>query len=291
MFLLGHTECMRFPFGFAAAFTLFVASATPTRAAAADGLPNATASRSSLGPAWLGVSMDAGNPTGVGIVHVLRGSPADGAGIRAGDRIVAVDSVKVASPASVTRVVAAHQPGETLVLAIERRGETLKLNVVLAPRPSSTDMLKRDLVGATAPAWQVTPLGAAPASLTPLRGRVVLVDFWASWCGPCRMLVPRLSALKKKFGAQGLSVVGVTTDDASSAALYAERAHMDYGVVVDSTGETTRAYGVSALPTMVLVDKAGIVRDVLIGYDPEGEGQKLEAQIRSLLDEPFVGPQ
>ena len=85
------------------------------------------------------------------------------------------------------------------------------------------------------------------------------------------MLAPRLSALKDKFGAQGLTVVGITTDDAEKAAVFAEKHQMRYGIVVDKDGETSRAYGVSALPTMLLVDKKGVVRDVFIGYDPSGE--------------------
>ena len=111
-------------------------------------------------------------------------------------------------------------------------------------------MLRMDLVGAPAPAWtQGHP--ARPArrsSIAALKGKVMLIDFWASWCGPCRMLAPRLSSLKDKFGAQGLAVVGITTDDAEKAAVFAESMQMRYGVVVDKDGETSRAYGVTGLP-------------------------------------------
>jgi peroxiredoxin len=99
------------------------------------------------------------------------------------------------------------------------------------------------------------------------------------------MLAPRLSALKDKFGVQGLTVVGITTDDAEKAAVFAERHQMRYGVVVDKDGDTSRAYGVSALPTMILVDKKGIVREVFIGYDPSGDA-RLESTVKTLLAEP-----
>ena len=147
-----------------------------------------------------------------------------------------------------------------------------------------------DLVGAPAPAWtKVSALAGAPSSIAQLRGRVVLVDFWASWCGPCRMLAPRLSALKEKFGAQGLTVVGITTDEAEKAAVFAEKHQMRYGIVVDKDGDTSRAYGVSALPTMLLVDKKGVVRDVFIGYDPSGDA-RLEASLKTLLAETAPPP-
>jgi peroxiredoxin len=234
--------------------------------------------------------MDAGGDIGVGVEHVVRGSPADKAGIRQGDRIVGLDGNKTTAPGQVTRAVGQHKVGETVTVEIERRGTPATLSVVLAVRPSGDDILKMDLVGAPAPAWtKVSALAGAPSSIAQLRGRVVLVDFWASWCGPCRALAPRLSALKDKFGAQGLTVVGITTDDAEKATVFAEKHQMRYGIVVDKDGETSRAYGVSALPTMLLVDKKGVVRDVFIGYDPTGD-TRVETALKTLLAETAPPP-
>jgi peroxiredoxin len=237
------------------------------------------------GPPWLGVSMDAGGDIGVTVEHVVRGSPADKGGVRAGDRIVGIDGTKTTAPGHVTRAVGARKVGETMSVELERHGTATTASVVLAPRPSGDQILRMDLVGAPAPAWtKVSALAGAPTSIDKLRGRVVLLDFWASWCGPCRMLAPRLSALKDKFGAQGLSVVGITTDDAEKAAVFAEKTQMRYGIVVDKEGETSRAYGVTALPTMLLIDKKGIVREVFIGYDPTGDA-RVETALKALLAE------
>jgi thiol-disulfide isomerase/thioredoxin len=232
---------------------------------------------------WLGIQMDAGSDIGVTVQKVVRGSPAEKAGLHAGDRIVGIDGVKTTAAAHVTRGVGQHKVGETVSVEIERRGMATTIAVLLAARPSGDEMLKMDLVGAPAPAWaNVTALAGAPASIAQLRGRVVLVDFWASWCGPCRMLAPRLSALKDKLGAQGLTVVGITTDDAEKAAVFAERHQMRYGVVVDKDGDTSRSYGITGLPTMVLIDKKGVVRDVFVGYDPGGDA-RLEASVKALI--------
>jgi thiol-disulfide isomerase/thioredoxin len=237
---------------------------------------------------WLGVQMDAGSDIGVTVERVVRGSPAEKAGLKQGDRIVGVDGARTTAAGQVTRAVGQHKVGDTVSVEYERRGSATTASVVLAQRPSGDDILKMDLVGAPAPAWtNVAPLAGAPSSIAQLRGRVVLLDFWASWCGPCRMLAPRLSALKDKFGAQGLTVVGLTTDEAEKAAVFAERHQMRYGVVVDKDGDTSRAHGVSALPTMILIDKKGVVRDVLIGYDPSGDA-RLEASVKALLAE--AGP-
>jgi thiol-disulfide isomerase/thioredoxin len=258
-----------------------VAAALPVAGDARADAPVAIAA-----PPWIGVTMDKGGDIGVPVLHVVRGSPADKAGVKTGDRIVVVDGARATSPAQVTRAVQARASGDALSLEVDRAGSSVTLSVVLAPRPSGDDILRMDLVGSPAPAWtNVTPLSGAPASLDKLRGKVVIVDFWASWCGPCRMLAPKLSALKDRLGAQGLAVVGITTDDAERAALFAERHQMRYGIVVDRSGDTSRGYGIGALPTMLVVDKKGVVREVFVGYEP-AQDAKVEALVKALLAEP-----
>ncbi len=230
--------------------------------------------------------MGSGSDIGVTIEKAVRGSPAAKAGVHAGDRIVSVETVRVTTPAQVLLALQRRAAGGTLQLGLERAGREVSVSVVLARRPSADDVLKMDLVGASAPSWSsAVALPGAPASLSRLRGRVVLVDFWASWCVPCRMLTPKLNTLKDKFGAQGLTVVGITTDDAETAATYAEAHQIRYGIVVDPEGRTSRSYGITAMPTLLLVDKKGFVRDVLIGYEPDALA-RMETTIAELIAEP-----
>ncbi len=236
-------------------------------------------------PGWLGVTMVRGD-RGVVVEHVVRGSPAEAGGVRVGDRIVAFEGGPVREPADVTQKVAAARDGDRKKLTVAREDRSMDVAIVLAARPTIDELLRMDLVGAPLPAWQnVKPLVGAPSSPSELVGSVVLVDFWASFCAPCRMLAPRISALKDRFGAQGLRVVGITTDTAEKAATFAEQVQMRYPIVVDDEGATMSAYGITGLPTMLLVDKRGIVRDVFVGFSPADEPD-LVAKIKALLAEP-----
>jgi peroxiredoxin len=91
--------------------------------------------------------------------------------------------------------------------------------------------------------------------------------------------------LQARYGAQGLTVLGVSTEDARDVTLFSDRMAIRYAVGIDKHSETTRSYGVASLPTLVVVDKRGVVRDVSVGYDPSDEG-RLESTLRGLLAEP-----
>jgi peroxiredoxin len=247
-----------------------------------------------LRPAWLGVGMDdaarsgSGAPASRGVVisHVVRGSPADAAGLRAGDRLARVGGVEVRDAAQVIRLVAARAPGERLALEIERAGARRGLQATLRENPGAESIARLEHVGSAAPALDGgLPIGRAPSSLAALRGQVVLLDFWATWCGPCRLVAPQLNALQARFGAQGLRVVGVTTDPVERAATFMELAGTKYPSLADPGGLVSRAYHVSSLPTLFVIDRRGVVREVFIGFDPARDAA-LDALVQGLLAEP-----
>jgi thiol-disulfide isomerase/thioredoxin len=238
---------------------------------------------------WLGLAMDV-DSQGVRVGHVIHGSPAEAAGMHEGDHLVRVAGTPVAKSADVVHAVAALAIGDHVQIEFTRGQGTQTAQAVLAPFPSQDEMVRMDLVGAPAPAWKDTQVvsGVFPASLAALRGHVVLLDFWATWCAPCRVSIPKLEALQARYGAQGLSVVGISTEEPADVALFAQRMAMHYGVGADPHGATTRAYGVFSLPTLVVIDKAGKVRDVSVGYDPNASAS-LDATVKALLAEPTPG--
>lgn len=111
----------------------------------------------------------------------------------------------------------------------------------------------------------------ARIGLEDLKGRAVIVDFWASWCGPCAVQAPILERLSRRYEERGLVVVGVNVDDPPGvAASYAQRKALSYPIVLDPTGETQAAYGVTQLPSLVVLDREGRVVAYLTGVVDEG---------------------
>jgi thiol-disulfide isomerase/thioredoxin len=236
---------------------------------------------------WLGVAMDSDNSgPGVRVGHVIRRSPADTGGIREGDRLLRVGHTSVMRGSDVVRAVAGSAVGEVLEIVLVRGGTQQTVRVTVTQHPSDDDMMRMDLIGAVAPAWRDIEAvsGSFPPSVASVRGRVVLLDFWATWCVPCRFVMPRLGALQARYGAQGLSVLGVSAEEAQDVALFAQRMAPRYAIGVDKHAETTRSYGIMSLPTIVVIDRRGVVRDVSIGYDPM-QDTRLEATVRALLAE------
>jgi len=146
------------------------------------------------------------------------------------------------------------------------------------------------------PSWASKP--APDASLAPLtpggdvaissfKGKVVLLDFWATWCGPCKAIMPKLSELHKKYGSQGLEVMGITDEDRPLVQEFrAKNSQVSYPFYLDSSRVANTRYNVEALPTSVLIDKKGIVRGYFVGGDPNsGEFAKLEELIKQALAE------
>jgi thiol-disulfide isomerase/thioredoxin len=141
-------------------------------------------------------------------------------------------------------------------------------------------------VGDPAPPVSLPVLaGTDPASLdlATLRGRVVYVDFWASWCGPCRLSFPRLQALREELGPRGFEVVAINVDEfEEDARSFLEQMPVSYPVVRDDSGEIPAAFGVLGMPAGYLLDRDGVVRAVHQGFR-RGDEERLRAEILPLL--------
>lgn len=176
---------------------------------------------------------------------------------------------------------AGEEKGHVAFIAVILAAACL-LGLVLLPRLGRSG---GRMAGQPAPAFTlpVAHNGDAGArmSLDDLRGKPVLIDFWASWCGPCAMQAPILDRIAKRYDDQGLVVLGVNVDDeARVARAYAAKKGLTYPILLDESGAVQRSYGVDKLPSLVLVDREGQVVSFTQGLIDESS---LDAIVRDAL--------
>ena len=142
-----------------------------------------------------------------------------------------------------------------------------------------------NLTGQSAPDFALKSSTGENLRLSEFRGDVVMVNFWATWCGPCRQEMPLLDELYSRYGRVGFSLLGVNIDDNSSKAMdMVSELGVTFPVLFDSRKEVSKLYQVDAMPVTVLIVREGTVRYVHHGYKPGYEEKYLD-QIRSLLRE------
>jgi thiol-disulfide isomerase/thioredoxin len=126
---------------------------------------------------------------------------------------------------------------------------------------------------------------AAELDLSAYLGKVVYVDFWASWCGPCKQSFPWLGDLVRQYGPQNFVVIGVNVDkDRDRAERFLDETPADFSIVFDPKGELATAYKVAGMPSGVLIDRAGRVRFQHAGFSEKQKGL-YEEQVQTLLAE------
>ncbi|MCB1853998.1 MAG: TlpA family protein disulfide reductase [Halieaceae bacterium] len=121
--------------------------------------------------------------------------------------------------------------------------------------------------------------------LSEYRGQVVLINFWASWCGPCRQEMPELEAIHRKYADLGFTVFGVNVEqDRAMADRVLRDIPVSFPILFDDDNRVSELYGVDAMPVTVLVDRGGAIRYLHRGYKP-GYEDEYEAQVRTLVKE------
>jgi peroxiredoxin len=146
-------------------------------------------------------------------------------------------------------------------------------------------------------AWAATVSGPAPSftlqsssgeqvSLEALKGKVVMVNFWATWCVPCRQEMPHLQALYERYNSLGfeLLAVNVEKNNAEGARKWLEETPVTFPVLFDPSNEVTKLYKVQTMPSTVLVARDGTMRFIHHGYKP-GYENDYQTQVRALLRE------
>lgn len=149
----------------------------------------------------------------------------------------------------------------------------------------STTLFAAPEAGKSAPDFALRTLNEGNLRLSEFRGDVVIVNFWATWCGPCQQELPRLERLHQRYEKAGLVLLGINLDDdMDRGRTMSQRLGLSFPMLFDRTKEVARLFQLESMPMTVFIDREGVVRHVHETFHAEDEALYLE-QVRKLLDE------
>jgi peroxiredoxin len=141
------------------------------------------------------------------------------------------------------------------------------------------------LAGSPAPQFSLASREGKDVSLTQYQGQVVMINFWASWCGPCRQEMPLLESIYKKYNKLGFTLLGVNVEPDSKAAIdWLKETPVSFPILFDKDSKVSKLYDVAGMPSTVIIDRSGKVRVLHRGYKPGDENEYMDS-IRTLVKE------
>ena len=244
---------------------------------------------------WLGVRFqerDAFSSKNLGfetplieVTLVVQNSPASNYGVENGDVYSHIDGVRVDTKEKFIGQIQKKNAGDVVVLhRVVHKGTTVDedVRVMLGARPAERDLQRSLLLGQPAKSFTYVDFDTREkVDFSPEPGTVVLLDFWATWCGPCLMMMPHLRQLHEKYADKGLKIIGITDEPEAKIRPVARRFKIPYTLGSNRSYDAFRMYLVQALPTAYLIDDKGIIQEVFIGGGNPG---KLEKRIVELLE-------
>jgi thiol-disulfide isomerase/thioredoxin len=210
----------------------------------------------------------------VKVQQVFRGTSADQAGLKEGDFILAIDGTDLRGRKTLLDAIHSKGVGDVVTLRVGRDGKAFTQKMALSPRPEDMRSITQMLVGGPAPALDGKYYSGDAGTLAQNKGKVVLVDFWATWCGPCRMTLPALDALYKKYRGKGLEIIGVSAESLEDLKAFQASAKLSYPLFNDIGHLTTNQYQAFAFPTLAVIDKQGNIQRMEVGAHSQKEIEK-----------------
>jgi len=214
-------------------------------------------------PSWIGVRFDR---TATTVLRIIPGSPAEKAGLQVGDIVLSLDGKPATSAPFLVNEVRTRPAGAKVTLVARRGTRDVTLILTVETRPDDGILVRRALIDKPAPAFTGERVhGAYSAALADLKGQVVVIDFWATWCGPCAMTMPFLDAWQTKYGARGLRIVGLSSEDLPEIERFVAAHPLSYTIARDDQAQIARDYYLLGVPMLVIIDRSGVVRHVQLG--------------------------
>jgi len=139
--------------------------------------------------------------------------------------------------------------------------------------------------GGPAPGFSLNSLAGEQGALSQYKGQVVMVNFWATWCGPCQQEMPLLDQMYKKYKPAGFTLIGVNVDkEAPAVKELLARKPVSFPILLDPANQVSKAYHVDEMPSSVIIDRKGAIRYIHRGYKP-GDENDYQDRIRQLIRE------
>jgi thiol-disulfide isomerase/thioredoxin len=139
--------------------------------------------------------------------------------------------------------------------------------------------------GGPAPGFTLGSRAGQDVSLAQYKGQVVMINFWASWCGPCRQEMPLLESIYKKYNKMGFTLLGVNVEpDSQAANAWLKATPVSFPILYDKESKVSKLYDVAGMPSTVIIDRNGNLRVLHRGYKPGDENEYLDS-IRALIRE------
>jgi thiol-disulfide isomerase/thioredoxin len=219
---------------------------------------------------------------GVELRAVFPGSPAATAGFGRGDVIVRLNDEVIDSTQEFVGLVGALGSGTTA--GFWREGATEATSVTLGALPPDFEQPITLLGGQDLPDVAITALdGTTPVAIPDGTGRPTLLDFWATWCGPCVRAIPELRALRSRYSDDQLAIVSISDEPASDVSSFLTQQSMPWTVAIDAIREANDVYWITSYPTLVLLDGSGRIVEVAAGANGI---ERIETALQSLLSSP-----
>lgn len=260
------------------ALTAVLALVSTTSESAANKRAPSAASKSSKkshAPSWLGVMLSGRVAL---ISDVIPNTPAQKAGLRPGDIVVRVDGQVIGTATDLIAAVSNRKPGAKVQIVVERFHAKKTIPVVLEAKPGPSEMLRRRFLDQPASEFALRQVGGSSVSLSDLRGEVVVVEHFATWCRVCRSTFQTLSELSDR-GAVVLALSGESLDKLRA---FIKEEKPPFVVLSDIGSRVQSRYDARAVPVHMVIDREGIIRHIGVGGSAAELDRLLDATARAL---------
>lgn len=232
---------------------------------------------------WLGLTFKKGtfeNHLALQVIGVHPGSGCFTAGVVAGDQIVGIQGQPLQDVSQIQQVIAKSKTGIQIKIEVVRDGKKLPMTVKVTDRPDDISSLTGSAIGS-----KMAEFGAnfyKNGEKRNAKPKATLLDFWATWCGPCRKTLPVLANVYGKYASKGLEVIGISNEDVATLnAFYSSQHKSPYPLYRDATQEMWRRYGIHAVPTLMLLDQNGYIKRVWSGAPSQSMVEQLVQEVLS----------